>query len=130
MRAEILTDILTLPGRGTILMRPDTDTGTDSHRETVMTHRGTECHRETVMTHRGTECHRETVMTHAGTDCHRETVMTHREREETDTRAYLHHDWPCSEANLRFLMISFSFLYLCDEMLDWHKNKVTNEFIS
>ena len=171
MRAEIPTDILTPPRRGAILMRPDTNTETDHHRVTVMTHIGTDHHRETVTTHigtdrhtgtvttcTGTDRHRETVTTHIGTDRHRETVTTHigtdrhtgtvttctgtdrhretvmthigtdhhRGREETDTRAYLHHTTGLVlRANLRFLVISFSlFLHLCDGILDWQKNKL------
>ena len=118
-RAEIPTDILTPPRRGAILMRPDTDTETDHHRVTVMTHIGTDHHTGTVTTCTGTDCHRETVMTHIGTD-------HHRGREETDTRAYLHHTTGLVlRANLRFLVISFSlFLHLCDGILDWQKNKL------
>ena len=99
MRAEILTDILTPPGRGTIPMRPDTDT------ETVMTHIGTVTTRTgTVMTHIGTVATRTgtvatrtgTVTTRTGTVTTRTRTVTtrtgtecHRERVDPDTRAYL-----------------------------------------
>ena len=103
MRAEILTDILTPPGRDTIPMRPDTDTETvmtrtetvTTHTETVTTHTGTvtthtetvTTRTETVTTRTGTVTTRtETVTTHTGTVTTRtETVTTHTETVVTRT---------------------------------------------
>ena len=82
MRAEILTDILAPPVRGTILMRPDTTT--------VMTRTERDRHRGTVVIHTGT------VMTRTETD-------RHRGREGIDTRTHLHHIWSISD----FLYCSF-----------------------
>ena len=113
MRAEILTDILTPPGRDTIPMRPDTDTETVTTRtetvttrtetvttrtETVTTHTGTvTTHTETVTTRTetvttctGTVTTRTgTVTTRTGTVVTRTGTECHRERVDPDTRAYL-----------------------------------------
>lgn len=82
MRAEILTDILAPPVRGTILMRPDTTT--------VTTRTERDRHRGTVVIYTGT------VTTRTETDCHRG-------REGIDTRTHLHHIWSISD----FLYCSF-----------------------
>ena len=102
MRAEILTDILAPPVRGTILMRPDTTTVTtrterDRHRGTVMIHTGT------VTTRTETDRHRGTVVIHTGTVTTRTETDRHRGREGIDTRTHLHHIWSISD----FLYCSF-----------------------
>ena len=82
MRAEILTDILAPPVRGTILMRPDTTT---------------------VTTRTERDRHRGTVVIHTGTVTTRTETDRHRGREGIDTRTHLHHIWSISD----FLYCSF-----------------------
>ena len=93
MRAEILTDILAPPVRGTILMRPDTTT--------VTTHTERDRHRGTVVIHTGT------VMTRTETD-------RHRGREGIDTRTHLHHIWSSGQSLISYTVL-FS-LHLIDNI--------------